>query len=242
MSHEIRTPLTSIIGFAEATREEAEGLREALREADVDGIDLAPLTRFARLIGQSGRRLLDTLNGVLNLSKLEAGEMNLSPKPINLSAAAHEAVEQFGPKAEEAGVDLQVETNGAPVWARTDEGGLQIAMSNLISNAIKYTGAGGEVWVRVDEREEANGQTAVLEVEDTGEGMDPAQVDRLFEAFKQASEGMGRKYEGSGLGLAVTKQAVEQMDGTIEVDTEKGVGTRFTVRLPRAAEQASKGP
>ena len=245
MSHEIRTPLTSIIGFAEATGEEAESLREALHEtdlheADVDGIDLAPLTRFARLIGQSGRRLLDTLNGVLNLSKLEAGEMNLSPKSINLSAAAHEAVEQFGPKAEEAGVDLQVETNGAPVWARTDEGGLQIAMSNLISNAIKYTGADGEVWVRVDEREEANGQTAVLEVEDTGEGMDPAQVDRLFEAFKQASEGMGRKYEGSGLGLAVTKQAVEQMDGTIEVATEKGVGTRFTVRLPKANEPSPK--
>ena len=240
MSHEIRTPLTSIIGFAEATGEEAEALREALREADVDGIDLAPLTRFARLIEQSGRRLLDTLNGVLNLSKLEAGEMNLSPEPIDLSAAAWEAAEQFAPKAEETGVDLQVETNGAPVWARTDEGGLQIAMSNLISNAIKYTGAGGEVWVRVDEREEANGQTAVLEVEDTGEGMDPAQVDRLFEAFKQASEGMGRKYEGSGLGLAVTKQAVEQMDGTIEVDTEKGVGTRFTVRLPKANEPSPK--
>ena len=245
MSHEIRTPLTSIIGFAEAIGEEAEGLREALREADlheadVDGIDLAPLTHFSRLIEQSGRRLLDTLNGVLNLSKLEAGEMNLSPEPINLSAAAHEATEQFGPKTEEAEVDLQVETNGAPVWARTDEGGLQIAMSNLISNAIKYTGAGGEVWVRVDEREEANGQTAVLEVEDTGEGMDPAQVDRLFEAFKQASEGMGRKYEGSGLGLAVTKQAVEQMDGTIEVATEKGVGTRFTVRLPKANEPSPK--
>ena len=240
MSHEIRTPLTSIIGFAEAIGEEAEALREALREADVDGIDLAPLTRFARLIEQSGRRLLDTLNGVLNLSKLEAGEMNLSPKPINLSAAVHEAAKQFGPKTEEAEVDLQVETNGAPVWARTDEGGLQIAMSNLISNAIKYTGAGGEVWVRVDEWEEANGQTAVLEVEDTGEGMDPAQVDRLFEAFKQASEGMGRKYEGSGLGLAVTKQAVEQMDGTIEVDTEKGVGTRFTVRLPKANKPSPK--
>jgi len=232
MSHEIRTPLTSIIGFAEATGEEAEHLRETLREADVEGIDLAHLTHFARLIEQSGRRLLDTLDGVLNLSKLEAGEMDFSPEPINLSAAARKAAEQFAPKAEEAEVDLQIETNRAPVWARADEGGLQIAMSNLISNAIKYTGAGGDVWVRVEEREEANGNAAVLEVEDTGEGMEPAQVDQLFEAFKQASEGMGREYEGSGLGLAVTKQAVEQMSGTIDLDTKKGVGTCVTVHLP----------
>jgi PAS domain S-box-containing protein len=236
MSHEIRTPLTSIIGFAEATGEEAEALREALRKADVDGIDLGPLIRFSSLIEKGGRRLLDTLNGVLNLSKLEAGEMNLSPEPIDLSAAAREAAEQFAPKAEETGVDLQVETNEAPVWARADGGGVQIALSNLISNAIKYSGTGSAVRVRV----EARGEAAALEVEDTGAGMDPEQVDRLFEAFTQASEGMGRKYEGSGLGLAVTKQAVDQMDGTIEVATEKGVGTRFTVRLPKANEPSPK--
>ena len=236
MSHEIRTPLTSIIGFAEATGEEAEALREALREADVNGIDLGPLIRFSSLIEKGGRRLLDTLNGVLNLSKLEAGEMNLSPEPIDLSAAAREAAEQFAPKAEETGVDLQVETNEAPVWARADGGGVQIALSNLISNAIKYSGAGSAVRVRVEAREEA----AALEVEDTGAGMDPEQVDRLFEAFTQASEGMGRKYEGSGLGLAVTKQAVDQMGGAIEVDTEKGVGTRFTVRLPKTNEPSPK--
>jgi signal transduction histidine kinase len=134
-------------------------------------------------------------------------------------------------------VDLQVDTNGTPVWARADEGGLQIAMSNLITNAIKYTGAGGEVLVQVDEREREEGKAAVFEVEDTGEGMKPAQVDQLFEAFKQASEGMAREYEGSGLGLAVTKQAINKMEGAIEVDTAKGKGTRFTVRLPRADEQ-----
>ena len=102
-----------------------------------------------------------------------------------------------------------------------------------MSNAIKYTEPGGQIWVRVRTERDA----AVLEVEDTGIGMDPETVLELFEAFKQASEGLGREYEGSGLGLAVTKEAVEQMDGAIDVETEKEVGSRFTVRLLRAGTE-----
>ena len=218
MSHEIRTPLTSIIGFAEAIGEEAS-------EAN------PTVSRFAGLIEQGGRRLLETLDAVLNLSKLEAEEMELALAPLNVAEQAADTGALFEQQAEKAGIDLRVDVPSGPLWARADEGALRIVLRNLVSNAVKYTGDGGRVWIRARRAEDQ----AVLEVEDTGQGMDPAAVSTLFEAFKQASEGKGREYEGTGLGLAVTKQAVDQMEGTIDVDTEKGVGSRFVVRLPRPA-------
>ena len=217
MSHEIRTPLTSIIGFAEA-------IGDASPE---DGT----VPRFSRLIEQSGHRLLDTLNGVLNLSKLEAGEMELDLASVDLAAEAREMVKQYRPEAREAEVSLEAETEAEPTRACANPQGLQIILQNLVSNAIKYTEPGGQIWVRARTEKDA----AVLEVEDTGIGMDPETVLELFEAFKQASEGLGREYEGSGLGLAVTKEVVEQMEGSIDVETEKEVGSRFTVRLPQAS-------
>ncbi|MFB6272211.1 MAG: PAS domain S-box protein [Salinibacter sp.] len=226
MSHEIRTPLTSILGFAEAIGTEVESLEGRLESPDLDA-----LNRFAGLIQKSGHHLLETLDAVLNLSKLEAEEMNLSMEPVDLVAEAEEVVEQFGPQADEAAIDLQIEGPDGPIWGRADEGGLRIVLRNLVSNAVKYTEAGGRVWVRVRETD----GPAVLEVEDTGIGMDPEQVSDLFGAFKQASEGRGREYEGTGLGLAVIKEAIHQMGGTIEVETEKGEGTRFTVSLPSAS-------
>ena len=219
MSHEIRTPLTSIIGFAEAIGDEVE--------ADAEG----PVPRFAGLIEESGRHLLDTLNAVLNLSKLEAGEAQLAPETVDLAVQVEELAQQFRPRADDAAVDLRVEANPVPAWA--NEGGLQVVLRNLVSNAIKYTEEGGQVQVRTRRDDE----TSVLEVEDTGIGMDPEQVPTLFGPFRQASEGTSREYEGTGLGLAVTKRVVNQMGGTIEVETEPGVGTCFTVRLPREADR-----
>jgi PAS domain S-box-containing protein len=220
MSHEIRTPLTSIIGFAEAIGDEAS-------EAN------PTVSRFAGLIEQGGRRLLETLDAVLNLSKLEAEEMELVLAPLDLAEQAEDAGALFEQQAEKAGIDLRVDVPSDSLWARADEGALRIVLRNLVSNAVKYTGDGGRVWIRA---RRAEGR-AVLEVEDTGQGMDPAAVSTLFEAFSQASEGKGREYEGTGLGLAVTKQAVDQMDGTIDVDTEKGVGSCFVVGLPRPAQE-----
>jgi signal transduction histidine kinase len=167
----------------------------------------------------------------LNLSKLEAEEMELALAPLNVAEQAADTGALFEQQAEKAGIDLRVDVPSGPLWARADEGALRIVLRNLVSNAVKYTGDGGRVWIRARRAEDQ----AVLEVEDTGQGMDPAAVSTLFEAFKQASEGKGREYEGTGLGLAVTKQAVDQMEGTIDVDTEKGVGSRFVVRLPRPA-------
>ena len=123
----------------------------------------------------------------------------------------------------------------APAWA--DAGGVQIVLRNLVSNAIKYTEE-GEVQVRAYQTNDE----VVLEVEDTGIGMDPSRAEDLFEPFRQASEGVSREYEGTGLGLAVTKQAAKQMGGTIEVETEKGEGSRFTVQLPRAEGSPTERP
>ncbi|WP_263790320.1 ATP-binding protein [Salinibacter sp.] len=216
-SHEFRTPLTSIIGFAEEIATMAED-------------DDSPIDRFADHIESSGRRLLGTLDAILNLSRLQGGNMMRSSEPTDVTTVAEEAADQFYHEAVEADITLRMETNGAPVWTRADREGLRIALQNLISNAVKYTDPGGAIWIRVRTGDEA----AVLEVEDTGVGMDPAQTETLFEPFRQESEGMGREYEGTGLGLAVTKEAVEQMGGAVEVETEKGAGSRFTVRLPEA--------
>ncbi|MCS3700308.1 ATP-binding protein [Salinibacter ruber] len=216
MSHEIRTPLTSIIGFAEALGDEV---------GDGNG----NTGRFAGLIERSGRRLLDTLDGVLNLSKLEAGQMGLETEPVDLVTKARRAAEELRPQATEKGLGLMVETSRPEVWARADAGSVQIVLQNLVSNAIKYTEEGG-VHVRVFRE---NGW-AVLEVEDTGIGMDPALADDLFKPFRQASEGLGRAYEGSGVGLAVTQKATEEMGGQVDVETEAGAGSCFTVRLPEA--------
>ncbi|MCS3859952.1 PAS domain S-box-containing protein [Salinibacter ruber] len=225
MSHEIRTPLTSILGFAEAIGEEAGSAGEP------EEIDLAALRRFSSLIERSGHRLMSTLTGVLNLSKLQAGEMNLDLKPVDLAAEAEEVARELRPRAEKNGIELKAETEDGPVWARADAGGLQIALRNLLSNAIKYTEEGE---VRVHARRAEN--MAAVEVEDTGIGMDSETAQELFEAFKQASEGVGREYEGTGLGLTVTKEVLDQMGGSIEVETEKGEGSRFTVRLPVAGQ------
>ncbi|WP_263835174.1 PAS domain S-box protein [Salinibacter sp.] len=235
MSHEIRTPLTSILGFAEAIGEEVGG-GDQTGKTDRSDVDLPALRRFAALIESSGERLMNTLTGVLNLSKLEAGEMTLAPEAVDLAAEAEKAVQEFAPQARDAGVDLTAEGCQDAVWARADEGGVQIVLRNLLSNAVKYTGEGGAV--RVSARTDGK-QDAVLEVMDTGIGMDPARVEDLFEPFRQESEGLAREYEGTGLGLAVTWKALQQMEGSVEVETEKEEGSCFTVRLPAGQAEGS---
>jgi len=220
MSHEIRTPLTSILGFAEAIGDAA---------SDTDPQEM-PIQQFADYISKSGTRLLETLDSVLDLSQLEAGSMTLSPEPVELTEEIRDSVDLLEQRAAEAGVTLQAELPDSPVWVHTDQGALRRILRNLLSNAIKYTEAGGHAWIRVWEND-----SIVLEVEDTGIGMDPDRVPKLFNAFEQESTGPDRSHEGSGLGLAIVDRLVHEMGGSVEVNTEKGVGTRFTVRLPQDA-------
>lgn len=224
MSHEIRTPLTSIIGFAEAIGDEVQTLQEA-----PDPDTLSSLVKFTQLIEKSGRRLLETLNAVLNLSRLEAGEMNLSVDAVDLREEIDEVADIFEPQVTDADIDLQTRPPTGPLAARADQGGLRIVLRNLVSNAVKFTDEGGTVWVRAH----PSASAAVIEVEDTGVGIDPDRVPDLFKAFEQGTSGPGRSYEGSGIGLAVTKRLVKRMNGQIEVETEKGEGTCFRVTLPK---------
>jgi PAS domain S-box-containing protein len=225
MSHEIRTPLTSILGFAEA-------IGDAASTAEAEE---APIDEFAQRISKSGHRLLETLDSVLDLSQLEAGSMTLSRTSVDLTEEVREAVDLLNQKAEEEGVFLHTECPDAPVSVYTDQGALRRILRNLLSNAVKYTDEGGQAWIRVRKDDEG----AVLEVEDTGIGMDPDRVPKLFNAFEQESTGTDRSHEGSGLGLAIVDRLVHEMGGSLEVDTEKGVGTCFTVRLPLKIDEVT---
>lgn len=219
MSHEIRTPLTSVIGFSEVLEEEVE----------------ADYSRFARLIRQSSARLKDVLNSVLRLSKLEVGAVEFEPEELDLATEVERTVELLQPQAEEKDLVLRME-GPDELPAELDPGATGRILDNLVSNAIKYTPHGGEVDVRL----RSEGDWAELQVDDTGQGIDEDLLPNLFEPFVQAPGEDGRD-EGSGLGLAITKRLVDGMNGEIDVETEPGKGTCFTVRLAREQPISQNG-
>jgi PAS domain S-box-containing protein len=219
MSHEIRTPLTGIIGFAEVIAEEAANL--ASDTAHVE---------FAQRIGESGRRLLETLNSVLDLAQLEAGHRSVRSASIDIRDVVAGVVSLFERQARAKGLTLTVSVPDDPITLDTDGAALGRVVTNLVSNAVKFTEAGG---VEVEMTVEAD--AVEIRVADTGVGISAAFLPRLFEAFRQESEGVARHFEGNGLGMAITARLVEMLDGTISVESTKNVGTTFTVRLPLSA-------
>jgi PAS domain S-box-containing protein len=212
MSHEIRTPLTSILGFAEMLSE--MGLEE-------------PAGEFTERIQRSSHRLLETLTSVLDLSQLEAGAMKLIPRAFVLQEVIEDAVHGFSRAAADQEITLEVVVPDDPIEVYQDRAALQRVVTNLVSNAVKFTLTGG-VTVRL----EVADTHCRLTVADTGVGISPDFLPQLFEAFVQESKGDGRSFEGTGLGLAITRDLVELMGGEIAVDSEKGVGTTFVVSIP----------
>jgi len=234
MSHEIRTPLTSIIGFAEAI---GTALAETQKESSAPTLNtnsFEDVERFARLIERSGQHLLETLNSVLDLSKLEAGSMNLTLERVDGATEVRETAELFERRAAEDGVELDIEVAESSLWTRADRGALERVLNNLLSNAVKFTEDGGTIITRAYRSDD----TVTFEIEDTGVGIDPEFLPHLFDAFKQESQGPDRTHEGSGLGMAVTKKLVERMHGSIDVESEVGEGTCFTIELPSASAPA----
>ncbi|MFB6278164.1 MAG: PAS domain S-box protein [Salinibacter sp.] len=213
ISHEIRTPLTAINGFSEVLVEELEPPHESLAER----------------VHEGGKRLLDTFDSVLQLSQLEAGTQEIDPGRCALDRIVRGALDEWREQATEQSISLNVDVPNSPVKGLWDAELVGEIVGNLLDNAIKFTPSGGEVSVRVRN----NDGHAVLEVEDTGIGIGEQFRNDMFRAFKQESEGLRREFEGVGLGLAVTKKAVNRMGGCIEVDSEKGEGSRFIVRLPK---------
>ena len=211
MSHEVRTPLTGILGYADLLRAEAGG-------------------RFEDTIGpieRSARRLLGALDAVLHLARLEAGAEPDGGR-ASASAEAAEVVARFRPEAEAKGLALTIEAPAA-AEIQADRAALACALGSVVENAVRFTVRGG---VAVTVRE--GGGHVEVRVGDTGPGIDPAFMPRLFEAFEQASTGDARTHEGVGLGLAVAGRLVRRMGGTVDVKSRLGRGTAVTFRLPAA--------
>jgi PAS domain S-box-containing protein len=218
MGHELRTPLTSILGFGRSLKDE---LPEPYRD-------------LMQPILTSGQRLKRTFDSVLSLAQIEGDAVQLEQEPEAVGSLVDETLSFFRSRAEQENIDLRLETPAEPVRAALDSRAFDRVLSNLLSNALKFTEEGAVV-VRVRRTE---GQV-VVEVEDTGVGIGEEFLPEVFDEFKQESEGLTRSYEGSGLGLTIAKRLVEQMGGTIAIDSEKGVGTTVTLRFEAVEQSAS---
>lgn len=217
MSHEIRTPMTAILGFAEL-------LCMRLPEED-------ELGGYARLIRNGGKRLLDLLNNILDLARLKADKLPLSPTPHPLAASASYVAELLGVLARQKGLQLDVAVD-PELWTKTDPRREEQILTNVVGNAIRFTESGA-VSLRA-EIDPDDPSLVRIRVRDTGIGIDATFLPHVFDEFRQESEGTGRRHEGSGLGLAIAHQLTTRMGGTIRIESRKGGGTTVEIHLPRA--------
>ncbi|MEP0548494.1 MAG: PAS domain S-box protein [Rhodothermales bacterium] len=215
MSHEIRTPLTGLLGFAGVLAEELDGEQR----------------EFARLIEQSGRRLLGTVNSVLDLAKLESEGIELVPEPLDIVDEARQVVLLLSPLADGKGIALRLRTDERELIAPLDAVCLHRILNNLVGNAIKFTES-GHVTIEVA----TEGDRVRLDVVDSGVGIDEDFLPHLFDEFRQEDQGNSHGHGGSGLGLAITKKLVGIMGGTVNVESVKGEGSRFTLTFPSIIE------
>lgn len=217
MSHELRTPLNAIIGFSQLLLRRGKG-------------PLTPQqTDMTERIFNNGKHLLELLNDILDLSKIEAGRLELKPEQFDLSQVVSMTVEELRSLAEEKHLSLQLQVKMQDPQVFNDANRLRQVLVNLLSNAIKFTERGG-VWVEVVEL--TPDRIAVM-VRDTGIGIAMTDIEHIFEAFRQLDQTTTRKHAGTGLGLAITNSLVQMMQGSIAVDSQPGVGSLFRVEIPR---------
>ena len=219
MSHELRTPLNAILGFSEILKDNLAGKMSAAQQHEC-----------LESIHASGRHLLNLVNDVLDLSKIEAGRLELQYEEFELGACISEVLTVVRPLAERGGVTLEVAIENDSVLLRADKGKFKQVLYNLLSNSIKFTPEGGQATVKAKAKPRA-GQL-VLQVKDTGIGIDPQHHDQIFSEFFQVQAADNRQFEGTGLGLALVRRLVGLHGGTIKVDSQLGRGTTMTVTLP----------
>jgi signal transduction histidine kinase len=216
VSHELRSPLTAAIGYAEFLDEELAGpLNEAQRE-------------YLEEIQKGHRRLRRLVDDLLDFSLAESRALKLARRDTDLAPLVHSVIESHRPQAQRVGVQLEAEGAEGPVRTSVDPERLEQVVTNLLGNALKFTPEGGRVRVAL----RSTADQALLEVHDTGMGIEPADLPHLFDKFFQAGAGPRRVRGGAGVGLAVAKAIVEAHDGTIRVDSRPGEGTRFMITLP----------
>jgi CheY-like chemotaxis protein/nitrogen-specific signal transduction histidine kinase len=215
ISHELRTPLNGIVGFAEI-------LREELRDTDYEGM--------AENIHSSGKRLMATLNSIITLSQLEARKMNVVINEVDLMGCIVSLIKSFEPQVREK--KIRIDLSGLkPLRIDTDEHLLKQLLRQIIDNAVKFTDYGQiEIGTEIVNKE-GQGWT-VVKVTDTGIGIDKDYYDIIFQEFRQVSEGFGRKYQGSGIGLTISKKIIDLLNGKIILKSESGKGSSFEIWLP----------
>jgi CheY-like chemotaxis protein len=227
MSHEIRTPLNSVIGFSELL---ASQVRDPKQQ------------NYLSAIQTGGRSLLTLINDILDLSKIEAGRLEINPEPVNLNRLVEEVQQIFTMKVSEKHLEFFVDIDPAiPNALFLDEARLRQVLLNLVGNAVKFTDA-GHIGIKAQGRFDPDHSEQVdilLAVEDTGIGIPENQIDSIFESFKQQEGQSTRKYGGTGLGLTITKRLIELMNGHISLRSIVGEGSVFEIvlhRVPLAAE------
>ena len=224
MSHELRTPLVGILGFAEIFKNELKDPEQ---------------TEMAESIYSSGRRLMETLNSLLDFSRLEAQKIEINKKPHNVSHLVADTVRSFINIAERNNLYLNLKIVDEEISASLDAHIFNKIVFNLLNNAIKYTEHGG-INVEVDSIKEGQKRFALIKIKDSGIGIPEASQKIIFEEFRQASEGINRQYEGSGLGLTITKRYVKLLGGEIFLESKVGKGSTFVLRFPEVKSKHSK--
>ena len=213
MSHEIRTPLHGLLG-----------MMDLIEQAETDPVQLDML----RTMRGSGRQLQRILNDVLDLSRIEAGRVELDRRPFELGPLLERVIDLHAPNAFASGLALRLRIAAdLPVMAIGDDDRIAQVVGNLVSNAIKFTTTG---WVELEAR--LDDQALVLTVSDSGPGIDSALQAELFEPFTQLESASTRKHSGTGLGLAISRRLVDAMGGAMGLESQPGRGSRFSVRLP----------
>jgi PAS domain S-box-containing protein len=218
MSHELRTPLNSIIGFAELMADERYGPMPA------------KYAQFTSLILKSAEHLLQLINDVLDLAKVESGKIDLAPQRIDLAPVVEDVASIVGALARRRHVRIDTSVDPCVGDVHLDANRLRQVLYNYLSNAVTFSPENGRVEVRVlpDGADHFR-----VEVQDWGIGIKPEDVGRLFVEFQQLDAGSDKQYKGTGLGLALTKRIVEAQGGSVGVDSEPGVGSTFFARLPK---------
>lgn len=211
MSHELRTPLHGIMGFAQLLRESLDGENREM----------------ADIVFKSGKRLMETLNMILNFSKAEAEKIAVKKKSIRIEKIISEVYNLFEVNANEKGLKLEKVVRPENLIAETDEKLLLDILNNIVNNAIKFTDKG---FVKIEAY--ANNNTLIIKIMDTGIGISKQNQDLIFEEFRQESEGLSRSFEGTGLGLTISKKYTEILGGEISLESELGKGTTFILTFP----------